>query len=462
MDYKFNNEINNDGTGNSPFQTANNGNTGTDSTPRRDGEQPFNNQDQYMPYGNYNYKPDKSSDKKSKGKKAGAIIAIVLVVAALMVSAVLLGFKILRGGNSDKAPLVGDDTQLQLSETQKKEEQTSGEGPLSAKQVYQKVYESSVGVLVYTGNKADVYSEGTGVVMGANSDNTATYIITCAHVINVSTPKIMVMTTDGEQYEAFVVGIDEKTDIGVIRVEGTDLKPAEFTDSSTLEVGDTVYAIGNPGGTQFFGSFTNGMVSAIGRPVDSPVGYEVACIQHTAPINPGNSGGALVNEYGQVVGINSSKIASTNYEGMGFAVPSTTVKEIVDELIANGHVSNRPVLGIKYMVATQSQAYYIIVRANKLPAGAVVVEEIMNGSDLQNTDVQTGDMILKVNGKELDSYEVLADTIEESKVGDTLTLTIGRINSDYTVSIFDVQVKLVEDSTTSSVETPENEFPFPF
>ena len=211
---------------------------------------------------------------------------------------------------------------------------------------------------------------------------------------------------------------------------------------------------------QFFGSFTNGMVSAIGRPVDSPVGYEVACIQHTAPINPGNSGGALVNEYGQVIGINSSKIASTEYEGMGFAVPSVTVKEIVDELIANGVVTNRPVLGVNVALSSQSQMYSIVVKANNLPTGSVIIDTIMNGSDLKNKGVKEGDMIIKVNGKDMESSDVLLDTIESSKVGDTIELTICRVDSNYNISTFDVQVKLVDDSSVS--EPVENDYEYDY
>ena len=187
-------------------------------------------------------------------------------------------------------------------------------------------------------------------------------------------------------------------------------------------------------------------------------------IQTDAAINPGNSGGALLNEYGQVVGINSSKIASTEYEGMGFAVPTSTVKEIVDELIKNGYVSNRPVLGVSFVPATQNQTYSIIVKANKLPAGAIVIDSIMNGSDLLNTEVKEGDMIIAVNGKDLDTYEVLLEVIENGKVGDVLTLKICRVDANYNISTFDVTVELVEDSMTSvqEEETTDNGFYFPF
>ena len=411
------------------------------------------------PVNNYYQQPQPPKQPK---KKKGCLIALVIVVLAFAFSVLVIGYSIFSSPSTQENPS-GDDTKLDLLTPPNSEEQVTVDGPLSAKEVYKKVNDSSVGVIVYSGNIAQVQSEGTGVVMGYNSDNTATYIITCAHVINTKNPKIIVQTANDKQYDAYIVGMDEKTDIGVIRVNGTDLKPADFAESTALEVGDTVYAIGNPGGTQFFGSFTNGMVSAIGRPVDSPVGYEVSCIQHTAAINPGNSGGALVNQYGKVIGINSSKIASTEYEGMGFAVPSATVKEIVDELIKNGKVMNRPVLGIEFSPAINNQVYSIIVRANDLPSGAIVIAEISNGSDLLNTEAQEGDMIIAVNGKNLDSYDVLLEIIEQGKVGDTLTLTIARVDGNYKVSKFDVTVKLVDETTVSEKETTnESTFPFPF
>lgn len=426
---------------------------------------------QYMPYGSYNRpvapKPE-APKKTSKGKKTGLIVAVVIICVCFLLAAGVIVGTFVTGGNSDNETNKGDDTQLNLMEgiiNSEDEVVNSGE-KLSAKQIYKKVHESSVGILVYSSNQQRVYSEGTGIVMSTNSNNTVTYIITCAHVINTKNPKIVVQTADGTQYDGVIVGLDAKTDIGVVRVNSTELKPAEFADSAAIEVGDTVYAIGNPGGMQFFGSFTNGMVSAIGRPVDSPVGYEVACIQHTAPINPGNSGGALLNEYGQVIGINSSKIASEDYEGMGFAVPSATVKEIVDELIKNGVVTNRPVLGVNVALSSQSQTYSIVVKANNLPTGSVVIDSIMNGSDLNNKGVKAGDMIIKVNGKDMETQDVLLDAIESSKVGDTITLTICQVDSEYNISTFDVQVKLVDDASVSEPEYDEYnsdfDYDFPF
>lgn len=425
----------------------------------------YGNTNQYMPYGSYSpYNRPEAEKKPSKGKKTGIIIAGTILIVSLLVAVAVFFGALFIDGKNNIIHNGSDDTQIDFAETPDSNGYISDGSSMSAKEIYQKVHESSVGIIVYSGNRQQVSSEGSGVVLGLNGDKTGSYIITCAHVIDVSNPKIVVQVADGTQYDAKIVGTDSKTDIGLLYVANTTLKAAEFANSDTLEVGDAIYAIGNPGGTQFFGSFTNGMVSAIGRPVDSPVGYEVSCIQHTAAINPGNSGGALVNSFGQIVGINSSKIASTEFEGMGFAVPSSTVKEIVDQLIENGRVTNRPALGIKFMPVTQSQTYSIIVKTNDLPSGSIIIDTIMNGSDLQNTDVKEGDMIIAVNGEELDDYNMLSEAIENGNVGDTLTLEICRVDSNYKISTFEVKVKLVEDSSLSEPqeEYETQTFPFPF
>lgn len=406
----------------------------------------YANSNQYMPYGMYPQKPA-AEKKPSAGRKKGFITAIIILCAAFLIAVtVIVSSFIFRAFSTTPEEAAGDSTQLTLVDTPAKNTVSNPGEPLSPEEVFQKVYESSVGVLAYSGNQQQICSQGTGIVMGTNDSESATYIITCAHVIDVPSPSITVLTHDGMQYDAVIVGADTKTDIGLIRINATGLKAAEFANSDSTAVGNTVYAIGNPGGVQFFGSFTSGMISAIGRPVNSPVGYEVSCIQHTAPINPGNSGGALVNEYGQIIGMNSSKIASTDFEGMAFAVPTVTVKEIVDDLIKNGRVTNRPILGIKYFAASYSQTYSKIIKANDLPTGAVIIDSISANSDLNNLDVRAGDMIIGVNGQSLESYDLLLEAIEKGKVGDEITLTICRVTSETQFSTYDITAKLVEDT----------------
>ena len=185
----------------------------------------------------------------------------------------------------------------------------------------------------------------------------------------------------------------------------------------------------------------------------------INAIQTDAAINPGNSGGALINEYGQVVGINSLKISDSSYELMGFSIPISSAKEIIDDLIAYGRVPNRPKLGISYFSNTSNQQYNMIVQIKGLPAGSLIIADINEDSDLANSSAQVGDLITAVNGKELSTSEVLLEAIENAKVGDTLTLTLCRISSNYQTKEFNVKVKLVEDTgnTTSSSSQQQQE-----
>lgn len=399
----------------------------------------------YVPYGYYPQKKE-AVKTKSKNKRLGIIIAAVLIVISLAVVSVVSVLAV----NGRKTQSGKNDNQVKVeAEIPFADYKTDGLGTASANSIYQKTCESNVGVIVYAKNKSTIASEGSGVVLPAvisGKDSAKTYIVTCAHVLETSSSyKTVVTTNNGEQYDAKIVGVDRKTDIGVLSVEGANLKSAEFADSSSVCVGDTVYALGNPGGSTFFGSFTNGMVSAIGRPVNSPVGYEVSCIQHTAAINPGNSGGALLNSAGQVIGINSSKIASTEYEGMGFAVPSEKVKEIVENIIAHGYVTGRAVLGITFFPSTYSQVHSAMVQTHDLPAGSLIINSISANSDLVGKDVKEGDMVIGFNGKNLEDYNELLDFVEKGSVGDKITLKICRIDQNYKLNIFEIETKLVED-----------------
>lgn len=399
----------------------------------------------YVPYSPYP-QPKEAEKVHSKNKKLGIIIAVIVVAVSLItisgVAVFLTRFENSKNGNK------GTETEVK-AEIPFAESKNENFFESEASVIYKKTCETNVGVIVYSRNQSTIASEGSGVVLPtviSGESNGKTYIVTCAHVLETSSAyKTVVTTNSGEQYDATIVGIDRKTDIGVLSVDATGLKAAEFAASSSISVGDTVYALGNPGGSTFFGSFTNGMISAIGRPVNSPVGYEVSCIQHTAAINPGNSGGALLNSAGQVIGINSSKIASTEYEGMGFAVPSETVKEIVENIIAHGYVTGRAVLGITFVPSTYSQVHSAIVQTHDLPTGSLIINSISPNSDLVNKDVKEGDLVIGFNGKDLEDYNDLLEFIENGSVGDEITLEICRIDQNYKISTFEITVKLVED-----------------
>lgn len=405
--------------------------------------------------------PPQQTKKKKKGRKVFSILlAVVLVIAAVAIPYSLKD----RGNNSNggnagsienNTTVNGNAPQLELSETPVKDTGSSGSA-LSPEAIYEKISESNVAIMVYKNN--NLYTEGTGIVMGKDKAGEYTYIITCAHVISDAGIEVAIQTEDGKRYDADIAGYDERTDIGVLKIKATGLKAAEFGDSDALKVGSTVYALGNPGGSALFGTFTDGKVSAIGRSITSSIGYDMVCIQHNAAISPGNSGGMLVNEYGQVVGINSAKIAATDYEGISFAIPITQAKEIIDKVIAYGYVPGRAKLGITYVANDNSSIsgiYSMAVQMKGLPSGSLVIYSIDKNSSLSNTEAQAGDMIISVNGKDLDKADVLLEEIENSSVGDVLTLKLFRITAvggKYQTSELEVKATLIEENNTNKEE----------
>ena len=432
----------------------------SDGQPVQPPQQPYNFGRPYGPQ-NQPQRPPQSPQKKSKG---GLIAVIVIVVVAVAVACTFLGSKLFSASPSSTNKL----SEVQSTTVEAQREGTtsaiqyaevSKEGALSAVEIAEKCRPSVVGVMTYVNGQLE--GEGSGVVMGFDSDNTHTYIMTCAHVISSSGVTYGILTLDGSNFTAELVGYDSKTDIGVLKVEGTDFTVAQFADSTKLKIGETVYAIGNPGGSEYFGSMTEGIVSAIDRNVSGS--YNITCIQHDAAINPGNSGGALVNSSGLVVGINSSKIADTDYEGMGFAVPSATATSIANSLISYGYVPNRPKLGITYSSVSNYQVYSMVVAIKGLPSGSLIITGISEDSALANTDAEVGDMIIKVNGKDMETSDVLLDLIDKGAVGDSLTLTLCRVNSrTYQTSTFDITIKLVEDKGSSAETTTESDSIYDF
>ena len=266
-------------------------------------------------------------------------------------------------------------------------------------------------------------SEGSGII--ATSDG---YIITNAHVVD-GADSLKVITSDGKTYEAELIGSDSMTDLAVIKVDAEGLTAAEFGSSSDLVVADPVIAIGNPGGLQ--SSVTVGYVSALDRPVtSSDTGYTMNCIQTDAAINPGNSGGALVNMYGQVIGINSSKIVATGYEGLGFAIPIDDALPIIRNLKDYGYVKDRAMLGIsgQYLDSWTANFY-------GLPSGMYVAE--VNNESVSNAGVQRGDVITKIDDEEITSANTISNYIAKKKPGDEVTLTItrGLTNKTFTCKV---------------------------
>ena len=274
-------------------------------------------------------------------------------------------------------------------------------------------------------------SEGSGIIMSEDG-----YIITNAHVVEGAT-SLKVMTSDGETYEAQLVGSDTVTDLAVVKINATGLTAAEFGSSEDLRVADKVMAIGNPGGHELSSSVTIGYVSALNRAIaNNTTGYTMEYIQTDAAINPGNSGGALINEYGQVVGINSAKISATGYEGLGFAIPIDTAQPIISDLIQYGYVKDRAVLGISgQFIDSMTGRFY------GLPQGEYVAQ--LNSSEAQASGLQVGDVITAIDGQQLDSESTLRSAILSKKPGDTVTLQVYRSATQQSAT---VELKLSEYS----------------
>ena len=286
-------------------------------------------------------------------------------------------------------------------------------GPeLSFQAVYEKVLPSIVSI---EGSTDQGYYLGTGVVMSDDG-----YIITNHHVID-GCSHAYVTLHNGQRYAALLVGSDAESDLALLKINADGLTPAEFCSSELLRVGDTALAIGNPLGSELFGTMTDGIISAINRYVNVE-GYDMALIQTTAAINPGNSGGALVNTAGQVVGITNMKMMSSyeTIEGLGFAIPTTTVKTVVDTLLAEGAITGRPVLGISCLSLQEGDgAYY------GLDSG-VYVSTVTSGGPAEQAGLQPGDIITAANGTLTPDLDTLSALRDEAGVGGTLELTVWR------------------------------------
>lgn len=410
----------------------------------------------------------KPPKKKNKSIKTIIIIAIVVVAISIFGIAAAIVGNDSSSGSSESTTSQSDSSDstnggATINDSKSDTATEDSDGNLTVAGVVKKTIDSCVLISVYTQQSSyyDFYSfgsnqssnsdeqtlsgEGSGVIM--SESNGTTYIMTAAHVISDGTT-FKVTTNDDKEYDATVVGYDSQTDIGVLSIKASGLQVAEFANSEDLVVGEQAVVIGCPGGSKFMNSVTTGIVSALDRPVSSSIGYDKECIQTDAAINPGNSGGALFNMSGQVIGINSSKIASTDYEGMAFAVPSNTAVKTANSLIKNGYVAGRAKLGITYSNITNASNASTILSAleqkgYKDAQGTMIIGEVSSDSDLANKDVQQYDMIVAINGTTMTSTDILTNILSKSSPGDTVTLTIARIENNK-LKIFDVKCKLIE------------------
>ena len=305
--------------------------------------------------------------------------------------------------------------------------------------VANKVRPSIVGIKVeYTANSiflrnsTTASAEGSGIIISQDG-----YILTNNHIVNSSSTnsyyeiqkanKLSVyLYNDETEYPATIIGTDEQTDLAVIKIDKTGLTPAELGDSSHVQVGEFSMAIGNPLGMQ--SSVTAGIISAVDRKVTDTDGKTYTLIQTDAAINSGNSGGALVNAEGKVIGINTLKLSGTGIEGMGFAIPINSTKEIYEQLIQYNKVK-RPYMGITGLDLDKKTADY-----NKLVVG-IYVKDIETFSAAEKAGIKVGDVIIAADGKTVSTMNELNEIKNAHNIGDTIEVKLNRNGSEITVTV---------------------------
>lgn len=393
------------------------------------------------PYQSGGYSPTHMAPQPAPKKKRGTPFGVKLlavVLCCVVVSAATLGtFVLLIQNGVINIESSGSNAAFTISRVVNDETQETGSvSTMSEQDIAEKLIPSVVCIQNYQitqqygfmqtdseGSEVSPAGEGSGIVFSEDG-----YIVTNAHVVDGAT-SLKVILSDGTTYEAELVGSDELTDLAVIKIDATGLQAAEFGSSEDLRVADQVMAIGNPGGYQLNSSVTIGYVSALNRAItNSSTGYTMEYIQTDAAINPGNSGGALVNQYGQVVGINSAKISATGYEGLGFAIPAETAQPVISDLIEYGYVKDRAMLGISgQFIDSLTGRFY------GLPHGEYV--GALNSAEAQASGLQVGDVITSIDGTALESEAVLRSMINEKKPGDTVELEVYRPSTNNTLTI---------------------------
>lgn len=406
-----------------------------------------------MDYQDYHYDPDNYRTGRTRPpKRRSGLIAFLLVViiflgglsSALGVMNIRLFRQISAQTPVDTAPIsfsasedpsippettdstVAPEVQDMTIELQNNPGQVGNipqEGGLSLQQIYTKTIDSVVSIVCrYPGGS----SSGTGVVLTRDG-----FVVTNCHVVE-NAQSIQVHLTDERELAATVVGLDAISDLAVLQVDAQDLVPAEFGDSSALQVGDLAVAIGDPLGVELRGTMTDGIISAINRDITTD-GRTLTLLQTNAALNSGNSGGPLLNCYGQVIGINTLKIgdytSAAGVEGLGFAIPSTTVKEVVDQLVTQGYVSGRPELGItgEEISPLYQHLYY-------LPEG-LFITEVAENSDAAAKGISPGDVLISIDDTRITDMEELKTCLYSHTAGDTVQVVIYRSGKSYQLTL---------------------------
>lgn len=435
--------------------TEEQGSNPAEPTPQNSGENDNSSgeQEQYTRYGSQNYGyPDFSqsgfaprnrinysdvlpvNDYKpmSRGLKAFALImAAVIMLTGASVAGYFLGRNSV-GSGARKNITVG--LAAKPADTDE----------MTAAQVYEKVNSSVVGITIY--NSAGNGSQASGVFYSEDG-----YIITNDHIYSeVGAPKFKIYTSDGKEYDAKYIAGDQISDLAVLKVDGSGFTPAEFGNSDEIIYGENVVAIGRPSDATQASSITKGIISSTGRRVKTTSNYSAKLIQTDSAINPGSSGGALVNMYGQVIGITSSKLAGVSYDAVGYAIPTKTMKRICEELIKNGKVVSRAKLGITYTAINS-----VTAEVNGYDCVGLYVASVSEDSDLYGK-ISEGDVITHINGTEVTSDDIVLDIIEESSAGDKISVTVLTQKGNEVNLEAQLKANIGESSYSSEIKSSES------
>lgn len=268
-------------------------------------------------------------------------------------------------------------------------------------------------------------SEGAGSGVIISSDG---YIVTNNHVIS-GARKITVTLKDETSYTATLIGTDSTNDIAVLKIDAKDLTAATIGDSSTIVVGETAIAIGNPLG-QLGGTVTEGIISATSRQITID-DQEMTLLQTSAAINPGNSGGGLFNINGELIGIVNAKSSGSDVEGLGFAIPINTAISIAEEIMDKGYASGNYTVGISIVEITDSST----AKQYGVDKTGLYIARIVENSDAEKAGLQSGDLIVSINGKEVSDFDTVRSIIKKSKSGDVITFVVERDGKETTIKV---------------------------
>ena len=378
-----------------------------------------------------------SATKKKKSFRKGWYIALICILAAIMLASTTVTVYVLASNSSTKlgsSSLFTDDPEASFNH----EQLTDGSrDAMTTVEVAAKVGPSVVGITTkYTyrsffGQAYEQSGSGSGIIISDDG-----YVATNFHVIENANAVSVVLNT-GEIYDAKVVGFDATTDLALLKISANGLAEATLGRSDSLQVGELAIAIGNPLGQELAGTVTVGVISAVNRSITMDDGSTATLIQTDAAINPGNSGGALVNAYGEIIGINSMKFSGNNVEGIGFAIPMDVAKPILTELMTNGYVTGRPLIGISLREITPE-----VAAINDIPAG-VQVAYVSEGGAAEKAGIKQGDTIVSVDGQIVETTKDVSDIRDKHKAGDSLRFVVNR---DGKSLIFDV---VLQEDTTS-------------